>query len=101
MILYTFLNVVRRADRGAAGLMRTAPLEANDGSRAVNLLAARQSEATFAVHGLGAGRRKLVQRALSPEAKAARAPLPPASLVGRCGTPGLAFTRRLANRLRM
>lgn len=69
------LDIVRAGDRGSAAETRAA-LVAREGEKSVfDLLAAGQLDEARALLGNGPGRRRLVRHELSPEAKAARAPL--------------------------
>jgi transcriptional regulator with XRE-family HTH domain len=75
------LDVVRAADRGDARSNRAALLDVRDGVSALSLLQEGRFEEVRALLGRGPGRHQPVQKPLSLEAKAARAPLPLETLV--------------------
>lgn len=75
------LDVIRTADRGNARANRAAILEVKDGLSALQLLADERFDDARARLGAGKGRRRLVLSDMSAEAKAARAPLPPDTLI--------------------
>lgn len=79
--LLQVLDIVRTADRGDARSTRSALLDVHDGSSAFDLLVEERFDEARARLGVGAGRPRPVLGALSAEAKAARAPLPPEELV--------------------
>jgi DNA-binding transcriptional regulator YiaG len=80
--LQRVLAVVRKIDRGAASANRSALLGVGeDGSIPFDLLVARQYERVLSLLGPGDARRVSSPK-LSEEARAARAPRPPAELVG-------------------
>jgi hypothetical protein len=80
--LRQILDIVRAADRGGSQLNRAALLTVHAGTSAFELLVEEQFERARALLGTGEGRRHFKLGELSPEAKAARAPLPPEELVG-------------------
>lgn len=81
--LQRVLAVLRTIDRGTASANRSALLgECADGSWPIDLLAARDYQRVRTLLGQGAGRRQVSLPKLSAEARAARAPRPPAELVG-------------------
>lgn len=75
------LDVVRTADRGDARSTRSALLDVHHGTSAFDLLVDERFDEARARLGVGAGRPRPARGELSPEAKAARAPLRPEDLV--------------------
>lgn len=75
------LDVIRFADRGDAHSNRSALLTVHDRVSALDLLAQKRFDDARARLGAGPGRRRMVLGELSPEGKAARAPLPPEVLI--------------------
>jgi hypothetical protein len=80
--LQRVLAVVREMDRGAASLNRTALLAVReDGVMPLDLLETGDFDRALSLLGPG-GAKRFVPPELSPEARAARAPRPPAELLG-------------------
>lgn len=79
--LLAVLDVVRFADRGNARANRMALVEPHEGATAFSHLLAGDFDAARTLLGKGAARRATPRVALSPEASAERAPLPPDLLV--------------------
>jgi hypothetical protein len=80
--LQRVLAVVREMDRGAASLNRTALLTVGkDGVMPLDLLEAGDFDRALSLLGLG-GAKRFEPPEVSPEVRAARAPRPPAELVG-------------------
>ncbi len=80
--LQRVLAVIREIDRGAASLNRTALLAVReDGVIPLDLLETGDFDRALSLLGPG-GAQRFVPPEMSPEARAARAPRPPAELVG-------------------
>lgn len=79
--LMRVLDVVRAGDRGSAQDTRAALLDSTDGTSPFDLLVAQRFEDARSLLGSGAGRVRVARTALSPEARADRAPRPPEELV--------------------
>ncbi len=79
--LQRVLDVVRAGDRGTARATRAALMESTEGNSPFDLLVAQRFDDARAILGRGPGRVRIGRTPLSPEARAARAPLPPEMLV--------------------
>lgn len=79
--LMRVLDVVRHADRGSARETRAALLNTSDGTTPFDMLVAQRFDEVRAALGRGRRRPGQALSSLSPEAKAARRPLPPDMLV--------------------
>ena len=78
--LMRVLDVVRAGDRGTARDTRAALLDSTDGTSPFDMLVAQRFEEARSALGQGTGRARVGLKKLSPEARAARAPLPPDEL---------------------
>ncbi len=79
--LHRLFELITKMDRGSAWENRAILLNLNKKDLPLNLLACGYYDRFIEVVGLGPGRAEIKLSALSPEAKAARAPRPPAELV--------------------
>lgn len=75
------LDIIRTANRGDARSTRSALFEVVGGMTAFDLLSAKRFEEARTRLGEGPKRQRPAPTELSPEAKAARAPLPPEELI--------------------
>ena len=78
--LMRVLDIVRAADRGSARSTRAALLDVGEGTTPLDMLAARRFDDARRALGQGRGRPVPALAGLSPEARAARKPLPPEEL---------------------